>query len=77
MGDLTFEDAMNRLEEIVAEIESGEIGLDRSIELCEEASKLVKTLKKRLTDAELKVKELTRDEQGELKVVEEKEEGAC
>lgn len=77
MGDLVFEDAMNRLEEIVAEIESGEVGLDRSIELSEEASKLVKTLKKRLTDAELKVKELARDEQGELKVVEEKEEEAC
>lgn len=77
MRDLTFEGAMNRLEEIVAEIESGEVGLDRSIELCEEASRLVKTLKKRLTDAELKVKELTRDEQGELKVDEEKEEGGC
>lgn len=77
MGDLTFEDAMNRLEEIVVEIESGEVGLDRSIELCEEASRLVKTLKKRLTDAELKVKELTRDEEGKLKVDEEKEEGGC
>jgi len=77
MTDLAFEGAMNRLEEIVVEIESGEVGLDRSIELCEEASKLLKTLKKRLTDAELKVKKLTRDEQGELKVVEEEEEGAC
>lgn len=76
MDYLIFEDAMNRLEEIVSEIESGEVGLDRSIQLCEEASKLVKTLKERLIDAELKVKELTKDEQGKPKVVEGEEE-AC
>lgn len=77
MGELKFEDAMNRLEEIVTKIESGEIGLDESIKLCEEASRLVKDLKKKLTDAELKVKRLTRGPDGELKADEEMGEERC
>jgi exodeoxyribonuclease VII small subunit len=77
MGEKSFEDAMERLEEIVEKIESGEAGLDKSIELCEEAAKLVKSLKKRLNEAELKVKQLTRDEKGKLKADEGNEEALC
>jgi len=77
MDDLKFEDAMNRLEEIVSKIESGEVGLEKSIELCEEASRLVEDLKKKLTDAELKVKKLTRGPEGELKADEETGEESC
>lgn len=68
MAELKFEDQMKRLEEIVLKIESGDVGLDDSIELCQEASELVTALKKKLSDAELKVKELSRDSDGELKL---------
>jgi len=66
MKELKFEEQMKRLEEIVGKIESGEVGLDDSIELCQEASGLVKALKKKLSEAELKVQELSKDSDGEL-----------
>jgi exodeoxyribonuclease VII small subunit len=76
MGEPRFEDQMRRLEEIVGRIESGEVGLDDSLELCQEASGLVKALRRKLSEAELKVEELSRDAGGELKLMkEEKREG--
>jgi exodeoxyribonuclease VII small subunit len=72
-----FEDQMRRLEEIVERIESGEVGLDDSINLCEEASGLVKALKKKLSEAELKVQELSKDSEGELKLKNAEEETEC
>ncbi len=77
MTKSTFENEMKKLEEIVDRIESGEAGLEDSIKMCEEASRLVGSLKKRLAEAELKVKELVRGSDGELKLEDEKETGAC
>jgi exodeoxyribonuclease VII small subunit len=74
MAELRFEEQMKRLEEIVLKIESGDVGLDDSIELCQEASGLVTALKKKLSEAELKVRELSRDSDGELKLEDAKEE---
>ena len=74
MSELKFEDQMKKLEEIVVKIESGEVGLDDSIELCQEASELVKALKKKLSEAELKVRELSRDADGGLKLKDDSEE---
>jgi exodeoxyribonuclease VII small subunit len=77
MGKPSFENDMKKLEEIVDRIESGEVGLEDSIKLVEEASRLVGTLKKRLAEAELKVRELVRGPDGELKLEDEKEAGSC
>ena len=73
MKELKFEEQMKRLEEIVGKIESGEVGLDDSIELCQEASELVKALKKKLGEAELKVQRLSKDSDGELNLNDEEE----
>jgi exodeoxyribonuclease VII small subunit len=77
MAKASFESDMKKLEEIVDRIESGEVGLEDSIKLVEEASRLVGTLKKRLAEAELKVRELVRGPDGELELEDEKEAGSC
>ena len=50
--ELTFEEAMGRLEEIVSSLESGDFPLDESLKLFEEGVKLVKLCNKRLETVE-------------------------
>lgn len=61
---MTFEEALSRLEEIVNQLESGEITLDKSIAAFEEGQKLVKFCLEKLNEAETKVKKLTQDSEG-------------
>lgn len=63
---LTFEQAMNRLEEIVAQLETGDHPLDRSLSLYEEGAKLMKQCSAMLDKAEQKVMKLKTDGNGEL-----------
>ena len=53
-----FEDAFERLEEIVAKLEGGEVALEESLELYAEGMKLVKFCGKKLTAAEQKIERL-------------------
>ncbi len=53
---LTFEEKMMRLEEIVEDMQSNKISLDKSIKMFEEGTNLIDTLNKELTRAEEKVK---------------------
>jgi exodeoxyribonuclease VII small subunit len=62
----TFEQHLQRLEEIVDKLEQGEIGLEDSIRLYEEGLLLSRACMERLAQAELKVKKLTKDMNGEL-----------
>ncbi len=55
MPPLKFEDALARLETIVAELEKGDLPLDDSLKIFEEGIKLSKTCLKMLDDAERKV----------------------
>lgn len=54
-----FEDSLADLEDIIQELESGEIPLDKSLEKFEEGVKLFKLCRKKLGDAEKKIKVLT------------------
>ena len=63
---LTFEQAMARLEEIVAQLEAGEHTLDQSLSLYEEGAKLMKQCAAMLDKAEQKVTKLRVDANGEL-----------
>ena len=65
---LTFEDALNRLEEIVSQLETGEIVLDDSIKVFEEGSELVKFCLSKIDAAEKKVKKLEKDNKGDLQL---------
>ncbi|MGM9676322.1 MAG: exodeoxyribonuclease VII small subunit [Butyricicoccus sp.] len=59
MEDLTFEQAMKRLEEIVSRLEAGDVPLDQSMTLFEEGTKLSAYLSKLLDTAEQKVTMIT------------------
>ena len=59
MKEISFEEAMSRLECEVKRLESGSMTLDESISAFEEAVKLVKICNERLEQAERKVRLLT------------------
>lgn len=59
MSKKSFEDSMTKLEEIVSELESGDISLDDSIKKFEEGIKLYKSCKDSLAKSEKKIKVLT------------------
>ena len=63
--ELTFEKAMDRLEEIVTLLESGDSPLDKSLSLFEEGVKLVKLCNSQLEKAESSVKILI-NQDGEI-----------
>lgn len=58
--ELTFEQAYNRLDELIERLERGGMSLDDAVECYEEASMLVMRCKKVLDSAELKVTEIER-----------------
>lgn len=55
-GEILFEDALARLEQIVRALESGDTPLDRSISLYEEGVRLVGICNSRLVNAERRIK---------------------
>src|SRR5262245_61505205 len=64
----SFESSLASLERIVAHLESGDLPLERALELFEEGVALARRCQSQLGDAERKVEMLLR-ERGELKVV--------
>ena len=60
--EIAFEEAIERLEKIVATLENGKAPLDESLRAFEEGVALINICKKQLDEAEQKVKILT--EQG-------------
>ena len=77
MAEKKFEAALSRLEEIVKELEAGELPLEQSLKLFEEGIKLSRVCNKRLEDAERRVEILLKDKAGDIdgQPVEEEEEG--
>ncbi len=61
---MTFEQSMERLDEIVQALEAGETSLEDSIKLFEEGTALAAKCGKLLDDAELKVTKLTEGPDG-------------
>lgn len=66
MAEKTFEKQMERLEEIVRQLEKGEAPLGESLKLFEEGTKLSVSLGMMLDKAEQKVHMMMENEQGEL-----------
>jgi exodeoxyribonuclease VII small subunit len=56
--DLSFEDALKRLEEIVRKLERGEAPLDQSIELYQEGDKLKRHCEARLKAAQARIEQI-------------------
>ncbi|MEP6955931.1 MAG: exodeoxyribonuclease VII small subunit [Chthoniobacterales bacterium] len=63
-----FEAAMDRLEEIVDQMESGKMMLEELIVRYEEGMKLVKTCQERLASAEQRIEIITRNHAGKTTV---------
>jgi len=54
----TFEESMNRLEQIVRSMERGDVPLEESLKLFQEGTQLVRTCTKLLDDAQLQIKKV-------------------
>jgi exodeoxyribonuclease VII small subunit len=66
--ELNFENAMDRLETIVEQMESGKMSLDDLIVRYEEGMKLVKICQERLASAEQRIEMITRNNAGKPSV---------
>ena len=62
--EMSFEDALRELEQVVGKLERGEVPLDDSIALYERGAALKKRCEAKLKDAEEKVAKLTLDGDG-------------
>lgn len=66
MAEKTFAAALSRLEEIVQELEKGDLPLEQSLKLFEEGVKLARLCTRRLDEAERKVEILLKDKDGKI-----------
>ena len=66
MTKLTFEKSMKQLEQIVQELESGDLSLEKAIKKFEEGIKLTKFCSEKLDETEKKITMLLRDQEGNV-----------
>ncbi len=64
--NISFEENMARLEEIISKLEDEKLSLDASVKLYEEGMKLITKCNASLEDAERKIKILTKNSGGEI-----------
>ena len=64
MSNKTFEENMGRLEQIVRAMERGDVALEESLKLFQEGTELVRSCGKLLDEAELQVKKIMTDTNG-------------
>ena len=67
VADMTFEEAMKALEEVVNRLDSGDVPLDESIKLYERGAELKAHCQKKLSEAEEKVAQIAFDSDGKPK----------
>ena len=65
LSDLSFEDALSRLEKIVQGLENGSLGLEASIKAYEEGVALRQHCESKLNDAQLRVEKLSLNAAGQ------------
>ena len=61
---MTFEQSVTRLEEIVRQMENGDVALEEALKLFEEGTALAASCNKLLDNAELKVLQMTKGPDG-------------
>ncbi|MCK4326565.1 exodeoxyribonuclease VII small subunit [bacterium] len=64
MAEVKFEEALKKLENIVEDLEKGDLSLDEAVKKYEEGMKLAKICTKKLEEAEKKVEVLVKSEGG-------------
>ena len=63
---ISFENAFERLEIILEQMNTGTVSLDDSLKLYEEADKLITICSKRLNEAERRIEVLSKNRNGDL-----------
>ena len=66
--NLSFEDAVEQLETLIEQIESGEVGLEEALQRYEDGAKLIQHCRSVLGRAEKRIAELTIEPGGELSI---------
>ncbi len=66
MTDISFEQALKELEALVEKLESGELPLEESLRCFEEGVARAAVCQKRLRQAEARIEQLLRDDEGNL-----------
>ena len=66
--NISFEEALQKLEAIVVALESGQTKLDDAVEAYEKATKLKQICEQKLKSAELKIEKIEQQANGELQV---------
>ncbi|BDY03948.1 MULTISPECIES: exodeoxyribonuclease VII small subunit [Ferrimonas] len=67
--NLSFEQALSELEQIVGNLEQGNLPLEQALKQFERGIHLVRASQSKLTQAEQSVQMLTRDEEGDAQLV--------
>jgi len=57
--ELNFAKMLNRLDEIAKILDNGEVSLEQSLELFEEGSRLIKLCNQKISDARIKITEIS------------------
>jgi exodeoxyribonuclease VII small subunit len=65
----SFEESLKRLEKIVDSLERGEVTIDEALDLYEEGMKLSKSCAEKLKIAEMRIKKLTKEMDGQFKLL--------
>ncbi|KNX42818.1 Exodeoxyribonuclease 7 small subunit [Roseovarius tolerans] len=65
VSEMSFEQAMKELEQVVGRLERGDVALDESITLYERGAELKKRCEAKLKEAEEKVAAITLDSEGQ------------
>lgn len=66
--EFNFEHSFSRLEEILEKMNSGNVSLDESLKLYEEADRLIAGCSQKLNSAEAKIEMLIKKRDGELEL---------
>lgn len=68
LGKKKFEEALEELEKVVEQLESGDLSLEGSLAAFEEGVRLVKYCNQKLTEVERKIELLVKDKEGKLQL---------
>lgn len=67
--EVSFEEALNKLETLVRELEAGRIKLDDAVKFYDDAVRLRKFCEQKLDDAKMKIEKIEVSSSGELVAV--------
>ena len=65
-AELSFEEAIDKLEQVVRQLENSELSLDASLDAFREGTELARLCRKKLDEVQQSIKQLVSAENGEL-----------